>query len=95
MTRHERTALRAQRLKAELAAKSRQLAQLESKNRAAARAERAKRRQHVGTLADEAGLFLWENTTLAGLFQVLARLMETPDPVTVLDSLLADVVSPA
>ena len=29
-------------------------------------------------------------TTLAGLFQILATLRETPDPVAVLESLLAD-----
>ena len=93
MTRTERAALRAQRLKDELAAKSRQLAQLQAQQRAAARAACAKRRQRVGTLAEAAGLFGWEETTLAGLFQALALLKDTPDPVAVLESLLADVGS--
>jgi hypothetical protein len=90
MTRDERAALRAQRLKDELDAKKRQLAQVEAQQRAAARAGRAKRRQRVGALADEAGLCVWEDTTLTGLFQALARLQATPDPVAVLESLLSD-----
>jgi hypothetical protein len=89
MTRAERAAVREQRLKDELAAKSRQLAQVHAQQRAAERAERAKRRQRVGCLADDAGLFDWEDGTLAGLFQALALLKETPDPVAVLASLLA------
>jgi len=32
----------------------------------------------------------WDETTLAGLFQILATLRETPDPVAVLASLLTD-----
>jgi hypothetical protein len=92
MTREERIARRAQRLKEELDAKRRQLAQAEAQSRAAERATRAKRRQRVGTLADDAGLLTWDDTTLAALFQVLARLHDTPDPVAVLESLLADPV---
>jgi hypothetical protein len=88
MTRAERAALRAQRLKETLAAKSQQLAQIESQNRAAERAERARRRQRVGTLADEAGLFAWDDSTLAGLFAALARLAQAPNPVAVLEGLL-------
>ena len=90
MTRVERAAWQEQRLKDALAAKSRQRAQLEAREREAARANRTKRRQRVGTLVDAAGLFVWEDTTLAGLFQVLATFRETPDPVAVLESLLAD-----
>ena|SRR5215813_259240 len=90
MTREERAAQREQRLKEELAAKERELAQVQAQNRAAERAKRAKRRQYVGTLADAAGLFVWEDATLAGLFQALAMLRETPDPVAVLESLLDD-----
>jgi hypothetical protein len=89
MTRDERAAKRERRLKEELDAKRRQLAQVEAQNRAAERATRAKRRQRVGTLADAAGLFVWEETTLVGLFQALATLHETPDPVAVLEGLLA------
>ena len=44
----------------------------------------------VGTLADHAGLLIWDETTLAGLFQLLATLRETPDPVAVLEALVGD-----
>jgi len=90
MTRDERAAKRAQRLKDDIAAKGQELAQVEAQQRADARAKRDRRRQRVGTLADHAGLLIWDETTLAGLFQVLATLRETPDPVAVLESLLAD-----
>jgi hypothetical protein len=88
MTREERAAKREQRLKDQLEATRRELAQVEAQNRAAARATRAKRRQRVGTLADEAGLFGWDDPTLLGLFRVLVRLQDLRDPVAVLDSLL-------
>ena len=90
MTRDERAAKRAQRLKDDIAAKGQELAQVEAQQRADARAKRDRRRQRVGTLADAAGLLVWDETTLAGLFQILATLRETPDPVAVLESLLAD-----
>ena len=90
MTRTERAALRAQRLKEELAATNRQLAQLQAKHRAVERAERHKRRVHVGLLAEQAGLLVWEDATLARLFALLHPLTQVPDPVAVLDALLAD-----
>src|SRR5438094_8653152 len=90
MTRDERAARRAQRLKEDIATKGQELAQVEAQQRADARAKRDRRRQRVGTLADHAGLLIWDDTTLAGLFQILATLRETPDPVAVLESLLAD-----
>ena len=90
MTRDERAAKRAERLKEDIATKSQELAQVEAQQRADARAKRDRRRQRVGTLADHAGLLLWDDTTLAGLFQILATSRETPDPVAVLESLLAD-----
>jgi hypothetical protein len=90
MTRDERAAKRAQRLKEDIATKSQELAQVEAQQRADARAKRDRRRQRVGTLADAAGLLVWDDTTLAGLFQILATFWETPDPVAVLESLLAD-----
>jgi hypothetical protein len=90
MTRDERAARREQRLKDALAATRRERAKREAQQRAAERATRAKRRQRVGTLADAAGLLVWNDTTLAGLFQILATLRATPDPVAVLESLLAD-----
>jgi hypothetical protein len=53
-------------------------------------ATRDRRRQRVGTLAEHAGLLLWDETTRAGLCQILAAFRETPDPVAVLERLLAD-----
>jgi hypothetical protein len=89
MTRDERAAKREQHLKDQLDATKRELAQVEAENRAAERAKRLRRYQRVGALADAAGLLLWENTTLAGLFQILAQLLDTPAPVAVLEGLLA------
>ena len=90
MTRDERAARRAQRLKEDIATKGQELAQVEAQQRADARAKRDRRRQRVGILAEAAGLLIWDDTTLAGLFQMLATLRETPDPVAVLERLLAD-----
>jgi hypothetical protein len=93
MTRQERAARREQRLKEALATKARELAQVQAQHRADERAQRTKRRVIVGTMADAAGLFVWDDTTLRGLFQMLAMLRETPDPVAVLEGLLSDVGS--
>jgi hypothetical protein len=90
MTRQERLIRREERLKDELAAKARKLAQAQAQKRAAERAARTKRRIIVGTMADDAGLFLWDDTTLRGLCQLLALLRETPNPVAVLEGLLSD-----
>jgi hypothetical protein len=90
MTRDERAAKRAQRLKDDIAAKGQELAQVEAQQRADARAKRDRRRQRVGTLADHAGLLIWDETTLAGLFQILATLRDTPDPVAVLEALVGE-----
>ena len=90
MTRDERAAKRAQRLKDDIAAKGQELAQVEAQQRADARAKRDRRRQRVGTLAEAAGLLIWDDTTLAGLFQILATFRETPDPVAVLDALVGE-----
>ena len=95
MTRDERAARRAQRLKEDIATKGQELAQVEAQQRADARAKRDRRRQRVGTPADAAGLLVWDDTTLTGLFQILATLRETPDPVAVLESLLADMTPSA
>jgi hypothetical protein len=90
MTRDERAARRERRLKEELDAKRRQLAKVEAQNRAAERVKQTKRRQRVGTLADAAGLLVWDDTTLAGLFQILATLRATPNPVAVLEALVRE-----
>ena len=90
MTRAERAALREQRLKDQLAATRRQLAQVEAQNRAAARTARHKRRFQVGLLADQAGLFALDDAGLARLFAALSRLVAIPDPVATLEGLLCD-----
>jgi hypothetical protein len=95
MTRAERAAVRAQRLKEKLEAKRRELSQVEAQQRAAARAERNKRRFHVGLLADQAGLLVWDDATLARLFTLLGPLTQMPHPEAVLESLLADPDCPA
>jgi hypothetical protein len=92
MTREERAALRAQRLKHQFDAKKRELAQAEAQHREVQRTVRGQRRYRIGTLADEAGLAVWEERTLAALFCLLARLRDLPDPVAVLDGLLSDAV---
>jgi hypothetical protein len=62
----------------------------ERQTQAEARARKAlaRRRQQVGRLAEQAGLLAWDDATLAGLFQALALLRETPEPVAVLEGLL-------
>ena len=95
MTRAERAAVREQRLKDHLAATRRELAQVEAQHRAAVRAERNKRRFHVGLLADQAGLLVWEDATLARLFTLLSPLTQMPHPEAVLEALLADPARPA
>src|SRR4029453_14333890 len=90
MTRDERAAKRAQRLKEDIATKSQELAQVEAQQRADARAKRDRRRQRVGTLAEAAGLLIWDDTTLAGLFPILATLREPPAPVAVREALGGD-----
>jgi hypothetical protein len=92
MTREERAALKAQRLKNKLATDRQELAQAEAVYRDEQRASRNKRRYRMGTLADEAGLAIWDEPTLQALFEVLARLRELPDPVAVLDALFSDPV---
>lgn len=55
---------------------------------------RAARRRRTGLYADEAGLFVWDEGTVAQLFTLLAeRLAHVPDPVAVLEALLSDPVT--
>ena len=49
---------------------------------------RTRRRHAVGDLAERAGLFAWDNGTLAELFALLARLTPCPNPVAVLEGVL-------
>lgn len=48
------------------------------------------RRHAVGNLAERAGLFVWDNATLAELFALLVTLLDAPNPVAVLDALLQE-----
>jgi hypothetical protein len=100
MTREELAARKAQRLKdkiakdqekqkEKLAADKRVLSQAEAVYREEQRHARNKRRYRLGTLADDAGLAVWDEPTLQGLFERLARLRELPDPVRVLDGLMS------
>jgi len=99
MTRAERAALQVQKLKAKREADekkfrekreadARALAHAQVAQRAADRAAAAKRRQRIGCYAEEAGLLVWEDAIIAGVFQILAQLTDAPDPVKLLDSLL-------
>jgi hypothetical protein len=90
MTRAERAALREQRLKDQLDAKNRELAQVQAQNRAAERTAREKRRYLVGLLADKAGLLVWDDATLMRLFTLVSPLTQMPNPEAVLEALLAD-----
>jgi hypothetical protein len=91
MTRLERLAQQKARAAAQYAATQAKLAQLAAQERAAQRDALRKRRAIVGKLAQEAGLFALDDATIGQLFAVLARLVETPDPVGALEGLLCDV----
>ena len=99
MTRAERAAEKVRREKAKLAEKEqaakdtvaeqrKAVALAEAAQREVVRKDLHKRRYHVGALAHEAGLFVWSNADLAGVFAVLARLQNVPHPVAVLEGLL-------
>lgn len=89
MTRAERAALRAQRLKDERDAKHRALVQAQARQRAAERQERTKRRYQVGLIAAMAGLLVWDDPTLTRLLTLLRPLTEAPNPEAMLESLCA------
>jgi hypothetical protein len=90
MTRADRLAQTEARAKAKLEAERKRLAGIQGAQRAEHKKLRDKRRYQVGTVADEAGLLAWEDTTLAGLFALLATLREAPNPVALLEGLLSD-----
>jgi hypothetical protein len=68
------------------------LSQAEAVYREEQRTSRDKRWYRLGRLADEAGLSIWDDPTLRGLFGLLACLRTLPDPVAVLDGLMSDAV---
>lgn len=88
MTRAERDAELEQRLKDDIAARNRRLAQVQARQREEARKAQHARRYQVGKLADEAGLCGWDDATLRQVFQVLAGLQEKSDPATVLAGMM-------
>jgi hypothetical protein len=73
MTRDEVLVQREQRLKQQLAAANRDLGKVQAKQREEARKQRDHRRFQVGKLAEDAGLFAWDDATLAGVFQLVAK----------------------
>jgi hypothetical protein len=95
MTRAERLAQKEANDKKKLADSRKKLAETQAELREETRKTVHKRRYRVGALAQEAGLFVLDDTTLAGLFALLARLPQVPNPVAVLEALLCDSVSPA
>ena len=80
MTRAERLDKAAARAKAALETQRKALAQIQAAQHDEERKALTKRRLLVGTLVEQ-----------AGLFAALSRLVETPDPVAVLEGLLTDV----
>jgi hypothetical protein len=94
MTRAERLDRAAARAKAQLEAQRKALAQIQAAQHDEERKALTKRRLLVGTLVEQAGLFALSDTVLTGLFAALSHLVETPDPVALLDALLSDVGGP-
>ena len=94
MTRAERLAQTEARARAKLEAQRTRLAQVQAAQREVERKALTKRRLLVGKLVDEAGLFALDDAMLVGLFARLTPLVEAPDPVTLLESLLSDSASP-
>jgi hypothetical protein len=93
MTRLERLAATEARAKTKLAVEQQRLVQIQGLRKAEEHKANNKRRYQVGTLADEAGLLSWDNSTIAALFCLLATLRDVPNPVGVLEGLLCETVS--
>ena len=91
MTRAERLDRAAARAKAQLEAQRKALAQIQAAQYAEEKKALSRRRQLVGTMADQAGLFALDDPTIAALFALLAPLVHVPDPVAVLDAMLSEV----
>src|SRR6266446_10156189 len=94
MTRAERLDKAAARAKAALETQRKALAQIQAAQHEEERKVLARRRQLVGQMVLGTPLASLDDQTLQALFQVLARLVETPDPVAVLEGLLCDVGGP-
>jgi len=94
MTRAERLAQTEARARAKLDADRTRLKQVQAHQRDAERQALHRRRVLVGKLVEDAGLFALDDATLAGLFARLAPLVEAPDPIALLASLLRASASP-
>ena len=95
MTRAERLARQEALARTQLERQRDRLAKVQAAQREEERKALTKRRLLVGELADRAGLFLLDDTTLGALFALLAPLASVPDPVAVLEAYLSDTARPA
>lgn len=90
MTRAERLEQQKAAARAKIDADKARLAHIEAVQREDARKALQRRYFAVGKLAEHAGLFGWDDATLARLFAVLGRLAEIPSPEAVLESLIEE-----
>ena len=90
-TRAERLDRAAARALARLEVQRKALTQIQAAQYAEEKKALTKRRLQVGTLADQAGLLVLDDVTLAVLFSLVATLLDAPDPVGLLEGLLTDV----
>ena len=88
-TRAERLAKAERLARSQLEKQRDRLNRVKSAQREEERKALTKRRLLVGAMAEESGLFVLDDSTLAGLFSLLASLTSASDPVAVLESLLA------
>jgi hypothetical protein len=88
MTRAERLAEQVTRAKEKLVEQRKQLAKGKRQRRQAERADVRERCFQVGALVASAKLFALDNATLAKLFAALTPLVETAQPVVILDALM-------
>ena len=89
-TRAERLAHAEKLAREQLERQRQRLAKVQAAQRQEERKDVHKRRQLVGELADQAGLFDLDDTVLAQLFAALSQLVDAPDPVALLEGLLSD-----
>lgn len=90
MTRDDRLAKQAAAVKDALQVQKARLARIQAAQRHEEKRALERRRFTVGTLVEQAGLFVWDDTTLAGLFACLAMLQGTPNPLGVLEGVLTE-----
>jgi hypothetical protein len=95
MTRAEKLARQERNAQAHLDRMRQTLAQVTARRKKAEQQARERRYLLVGAMVEQAGLFTLSDSTLAGLFTLLARLAAVPDPVPVLEAPLHDVPCPS